>query len=402
MKKNKSQSTLPPSSVFFKRVVMAESPDSRSKLKNNPHKLIRDVRSYQVETAFLTSDACQRGLIEEAGVLVNKVYASDLRPAAAGTGPNEQILSRFAMLLHDFRIEEGWTQEWLLEKDSSKAALKALAQMHGYFWQGSNFWKKTEWGDVLENAVWPNGGYMQPSLQGLDQLENVAKGWTSRLPTFKEPLLRIDELRGVDLDTIGLRLEKISKIVGEKSHPFSEDSSTALEYEKYRTIIHGDPKQANIFLREKRSHSQSTKKYLEAGLIDFQWCGFGLASTDVAHHICAAVQPACLSYDGSKENDLLDYYYQCLTESLIQHGVASSEKDVQENVFPRTILQEQYEIAVLDICRMVFAYAWKRWKPEDKPSPDSLNRNAYNKSLPSVLWLITRCSKILSVRETHF
>jgi hypothetical protein len=84
---------------------------------------------------------------------------------------------------------------------------------------------------------------------------------------------------------------------------------------------------------------------------------------------------------------------------MIKHGVASSVQDVQDNVFPREVLQEQYEIAVLDICRMVFAYAWARWKPETEPTASSFNRNAYNKALPSVLWFVTRCATILDARE---
>ena len=395
-----SQTLPPPFSAFYKRVVMSESPDSRFKLKNVPHKLIRDVKSYQVETAFLTSDACQRGLIQEAGVHVNKVYASDLRPAPKGTGPKEQIQSKFAMLVQDLSKENGWKQEWLLEKESSKAALEAFARMHGYFWHGSDFWNKEEgkWGQELEDAVWSNGGYMQPALQGLDQLEQVAAGWTARLPSFEDALKEVTELQNVDLNEIGMRLQNVAKSVGQKSHPFA-DGASASDYQKYRTFIHGDPKQANIFLRTKKSDEGSQSDVLEAGLIDFQWSGFGLAATDVAHHICASVQPHCLSYDGNKEEELLDFYYDCLSKSLIQNGVASSEEDVQQNIYPRSVLQEQYEVAVLDICRMVFAYAWKRWKPEDKPTPASLNRNSYNKSLPNVLWLITRCSQILTARE---
>ena len=403
LKQDSETNAPPPSTAFYKRVVMSESPDSRFKLKNVPHKLIRDVRSYQVETAFLTSAACQHGLIEEAGVHVNKVYASDLRPAAMGAGLKEQIQSKFAMLVQDLNKDDGWNQEWLLEYESTKAALKAFADMHGYFWYGSNFWDKEggEMGRELENAVWPNGGYMQPTLQGFDQLENVAAGWNARLPTFEKDLKSIKELENVNLGEIGTRLQNVAKIVGSLAHPFS-DGTNSSTLKKYRTLIHGDPKQANIFLREKKAsviNKGDTAPNLEAGLIDFQWSGFGLAATDIAHHICAAVHPTSLSYDGSKEKELLDFYYSCLSTSLVRHGVASTEKEVQDSIYPRAIFQEQYEVAVLDLCRMVFAYAWKRWKPETEPTSASLNRNAYNKYLPSVLWLITRCSQILSARE---
>ena len=103
---------------------------------------------------------------------------------------------------------------------------------------------------------------------------------------------------------------------------------------KYKTLIHGDPKQANIFFQKDKENGS-----LEVGLIDFQWCGFGLAATDVAHHITAAVHASSLSHDGEKENELLDYYHSCLSKYLVQYGVAQSEEEVEEKYFPRSVLQ---------------------------------------------------------------
>ena len=389
---------LPPS-VFYKRVVMSDLDHARSKLRTAPHKLSRDVRSYQVETAFLSGEACQRGLREEAGVHVARLYGSDLRPRI-GSDPKEQIESKFAVLLEDFSAGGGWTQQWLLNEEAARAALEAFARMHAYFWSGSNFWERDGGGlgRDLEGAVWPNGGYMQPALQGLSQLEKVDEGWTSRLPSFLEYLGDVPELRGVDLGKLGERLERVAGHVGNEAHPFSFDEGGEKNphLRKYRTLIHGDPKQANIFFRESDA---SADERPEVGLIDFQWTGFGLAATDVAHFIAAALGPDCVSTDGSKESSLLDHYHSCLSVELVKHGVALSEKDVRERIFPRRVLQEQYEVALLDICRMVFAYAWARWKPESEPTKSSFNRNAYNKSLPSAVWLIARCSETLSARE---
>jgi len=385
-----------PRTVFYKRVVMSDLAHARSKLQSAPHKLTRDVKSYQVETAFLTSAACQQ-LIQEAGVRVNRVHGSDLRPTHASLPPREQLESRFALFLEDFSVSNGWTQEWLLQKESSQAALRTFANLHGYFWQGSHFWTQhTKAAKELEESVWSNGGYMQPALQGYDQLELVASGWKKRLPSFEEELKKIPELSNVDLSQLGERLERVAKKVGAKAHPFHGTSDVTSEFSPYRTFIHGDPKQANIFLRES-SHIDGER--IEVGLIDFQWSGFGLAATDVAHHICAAVQPNCLSCDGTKEKELLDYYYSCLTRALVKFGTATSVVDVEERVFPRQVFQEQYEVALLDICRMVFAYAWRRWQAESQPTAASFNRNAYNKSLPSAVWLIARCSTLLSARE---
>jgi thiamine kinase-like enzyme len=234
---------------------------------------------------------------------------------------------------------------------------------------------------------------MQPALQGYDQFENIAKGWTSRYPTFKDALVGIPELQGADLGSLGERLEKIASIVGEKAHPFYNAQDQKQDLKMYRTLIHGDPKQANIFFKRRGNDS------LEVGLIDFQWCGFGLAATDVAHHISAAVLPSCVSFDGRKEKELLDHYHSCLAKGLVEFGVAGTAEEVEEKIYPRRVLQEQYEIALLDICRMVFAYAWRRWQAETEPTAASLNRNAYNKSFPSALWLITRCHALLESRE---
>lgn len=280
------------------------------------------------------------------------------------------------------------------------AVLEELAKMHGYFWQGSDFWRKDEGklGDDFETIVWQNGGYMQPKLQGYEQLKKVRNGWEARYPSFESDLMKIPELNGNDIFSLGKRLEEVAPSVGKASHPFSESVAKNDVFVKYRTLIHGDPKHANFFFRSK-IESDSDEKNIEVGVIDFQWSGFGLAATDVAHHITSAVSSSALSLDGKGEDELLDHYYSCLSKELIKFGVAKSVEEIETSIFPREMLQRQYEIAVLDVCRIVFAYAWRRWNAEDKPTAESFNRNAYNKSLESVLWLITRCHALL---DKHF
>ena len=80
-----------------------------------------------------------------------------------------------------------------------------------------------------------------------------------------------------------------------------------------RTIIHGDPKAANVFVRDGEAG-------VDVAWIDFQWTGFGLAATDVAHHICAAVRPdGLVGPDGTDlDVELLDLYYGALSAALVQ------------------------------------------------------------------------------------
>ena len=239
-----------PSTVFYKRIVMADLDHARAKLETAPHKLIRDVKSYQVETSFLTSRACQEGLIKEAGLRINKVFGSDLRPVSEQRSPKEQLESCFSVFLEDFDVEHGWVQQWLLDEQAARAALETFARMHAYFWVGSKFWKRDggKLGEELVRSVWQNGGYMQPKLQGYDQLEKVANGWINRYPTFQEALSTIPDLEGADLESLGQRLEEVAKAVGLMSHPFAnnDDDSKMENFQKYRTVIHGDPKQGEF------------------------------------------------------------------------------------------------------------------------------------------------------------
>mmetsp|Transcript_12929 Transcript_12929/g.30503 ORF Transcript_12929/g.30503 Transcript_12929/m.30503 type:complete len:591 (-) Transcript_12929:769-2541(-) len=166
-----NSSSFPPRDVFYKRIDMAHLSHARNKLKTAPHKLVRDVKSYQVETSFLTSEPC-RCLVDTTGIRINRVLGSDLRPVISDN-PKNLLDSRFSIFLESFSKSDGWEQSWLLSKNEAKAALGALAKIHGYFWEGSHFWQEDggKLGDILESIVWTNGGYMQPNLQGLDQLK---------------------------------------------------------------------------------------------------------------------------------------------------------------------------------------------------------------------------------------
>jgi thiamine kinase-like enzyme len=315
---------------------MSDLSHARGKLKTAPHKLVRDVKSYQVETSFLTSKACQY-LVEEAGLKLNKVLGSDLRPARSNLGPVGQLESRFGIFLEYFNESDGgWKHQWLLSEQATKAALAELAKLHAFFWQGSDFWKKENGavGKELESIVWPNGGYMQPNFQGKEQLKKVHSAWEARYPTYQADLEKVPELEDADLKSLGKRLEEVAPRVGLLAHPFSDEGTrNDPDLMKYKTLIHGDPKQANFFFRP------SDGGDLDVGLIDFQWSGFGLAATDVAHHIASAVMPDCLSLDGQKEAVLLDHYHACLSKELVKFGVASKEQEVEQSIFPRARLQ---------------------------------------------------------------
>lgn len=366
---------------------MGELASARLKAVSAPLKLARDVRSYQVEAAFLGSRACA-AVRDGAGVHVPRVFATELRPCAAAP-----IESRFATLAEAFEASRGWEQTGALDETQATASLRTLARFHAFFWAGSRFW--TEGGEAaaeLEAAVWPMGCYWQPSMQPPSQFENLSEVCAGHLARFGEGFRSACAEAGVDSDalsSLGGRLQAVAKATAAASHPFDGTSGGDAEaVSQIRTLLHGDPKAANLFFRACAENGAQ----IEVALIDFQWCGFGLAATEVAHHLAASLSSSVFAEDGvAAEARLLDAYHAALLEGLADFGVAPSVEAAAREVFSRAMLQAQYETALLDMGRLVFGYQWCR---ADFETP-SFNRNSYNKDLGSAVWLLARCHTLL-------
>merc|ERR1712183_78101 len=229
----------------------------------------------------------------------------------------------------------------------------------------------------------------------------MGQGWaTNRLECEAE-------LSSFDFwDNLGYRLQLTAQDNGRQAHPFadtndSDDDDLSQSYEKYRTLIHGDPKQANYLFRRQAStfnnnnNNEEEEELPQVGMIDFQWCGFGLAATDVAHFMTSAVHADRL-IDGGQDI-LLDYYFDQLQLYLVEYGAFENDKDALQH-FSFDTFTTQYETGVLDICRLVIAYAWSRLDPVDESDHEgitrTMNKNSYNKSKPNVVWLLSRCDEI--------
>ena len=380
-----------PLSVFFKRVVMGDLEHARSKALAQPMKLARDVRSYEVEASFLRSAAARR--LATSGVRLSCALHVELRPSR-----QSPIESKFAMVLEDFSPADGWTQLGLLGLREERAALSTLARLHAYFWHGSAFWREsstTERSELIA-AVWPAGGYWQPSMQPAAQFEQLAEQYDAIRPKLGAQFESACAARSIDVSTLGSRLQQYAKGAAAASHPFDEvaqrwlASTEQQSLERYRTLIHGDPKGANLFFRDGAAGLDGER---DVGVIDLQWCGFGLAATDVVHHLCASASPECL--EGEGERALLDFYYVQLTDALAEFGVASSAEHAATEVITRDEFDAQVEDALLDMGRLVMAYQWSR----ANFGKAVLNRNAYNKDLRSAVWLAARVDALLKGRE---
>ena len=108
---------------------------------------------------------------------------------------------------------------------------------------------------------------------------------------------------------------------------------------KYQTIIHGDPKAANVFFKSTAAGSappvdaggggdsvgggSDPAAEMEVGLIDLQWCGRGLGAVDIAYCIAASAGGAVFGSGGDAaavtQRLLDDYHAHLLAGRWIAH-----------------------------------------------------------------------------------
>jgi 3'-phosphoadenosine 5'-phosphosulfate (PAPS) 3'-phosphatase/thiamine kinase-like enzyme len=383
-----------PNSLFYKRVDMQNLAHVRLKKTTAPMKISRDVRSFYVESAFLSSSAARA--LHAAGVGIPRCYAS-----AFQLNERSSVDSKFALLLQDFSPEQGWFQEKSLNLEQARSAVIALARMHAFFLPDAKFLKDSKNALVeLEKSVWLSGAYWQPSMQTMDeQVANLAKRYDTYLISFEKDIEDFITKRypNCDVKTIGERLQKVAVDVGEEAFPFAaSDDDVSLSkitsnerLKKQRTIVHGDPKAGNIFLKQKQGGDGT--KY-ECSLIDFQWTGFGLPGTDLGHFLAASITEDALFDDGKS---LIDLYYENFCKYATEFGCGSN---IERDILTKEELERQVDISILDTTRCIFAYQWHRARacPEMlEKNKESIGRNSYNKNKFNAMWIIRRCDELL-------
>ncbi len=378
-----------PTSMFFKRVVMADLPHVQLKMRTAPEKIARDVKSYQVEAAFLGSRACSE--LVELGAHIARPYHVESRPAPDGT---PLIQSKFLLIMQDFASKKNWAQYGLLNADQTRACLDSLAQIHAYFWDFGN----NPNADELTSAVWDCGSYWAPSRQPTTLFDKLDSCWRKQLASFSDAFAkaRVEDdstERTFPLEELGGVLGKYARDIADRVHSVGVDKK-----HRHRTIVHGDPKAANFFLRK-----VADADTWDVGVIDFQWCGWGHPALDVAYLISTSSSADVLCAAGELEMEMIQYYLAQLRKYFVQFCKASDEKNA-ESLLTDDEMQVFYNEALLDIARLVISYHWDRINASPdvlESRKDKLGSNSYNKNVDCAIWLVRRTWCLLSHMEAN-
>jgi len=383
---------LMPRSVFFKRSVMRELGHAAGKASLAPQKLLRDVMSHEVEAAFLASSACS---IASSVARVPIPFAYHVEHSIDCEVP---FNSCFATFLQDFSPLQGWHQLGELPAAPMAAALAALAKMHAFFWacdieEQEHRYLSAAALTELKNSVWSHATYWSLDRQPLKQLEELDSNWRATRNRFERELRAAPVPRNVSAGSLYDASERIGERLANLAHNLDAQVHGTKPGSSFRTLIHGDPKAANLFFRDSSVGLREFEYEDEVGMIDFQWSGFGLCAVDVVYVIASSCAIEGLDLEGEKERGMLRDYHRVLVQALVEFGVAESADHAESVVAPLDSLFELYRVCFLDFARIVFAYHWPRIEasPEVLASRRGmLGSNTYNKSTPHAVWFVQR------------
>jgi len=129
-----------------------------------------------------------------------------------------------------------------------------------------------------------------------------------------------------------------------------------LKRDPMQCIIHGDPKSANIMLVKQSTAAASTEdNNTVAAFYDFQYCGKGSPTRDLAYFLCS-------SCDEDEEETLVSYYHERLVAQLQSNNKRlAEEKSLKRSLEIPTLdhLRDSLALAYCDFCR--FMAGWGYW-----------------------------------------
>ncbi|KAJ3151392.1 hypothetical protein HDU86_006092 [Geranomyces michiganensis] len=206
-----------------------------------------------------------------------------------------------------------------LDLAHAKSALRWLAGWHAHFWGSETPEDRSGTGPISASGIWMEGGYWHLSTR-MDEWENI--GSSKRWKQIKDAAPSVAQrLRG----------------------PIDEQDPNP---SRFRTILHGDPKGANILFENVRDNSLPA-----CAFCDMQYVGFGYGAVDMAYLLATSVEAKVLERN---EAALVETYLSELKLRLTQRGLTDDARDYTPDVF-----QTHLDLALIDWVR--FMAGWGMW-----------------------------------------
>ncbi|GMF63818.1 unnamed protein product [Phytophthora fragariaefolia] len=346
----------------------------------------RDIASYRNEATFYShfaSSVHARGvsLIRPLAVFqsdpagqcsANLVTASDAVHAATCSDPENFMMlleclgsdSPVSSASDEPRSLANYEAVDRLELVETRQALSYLANLHASAWGQE---------DLLENAdsqLWSAACWWALPKRGEKELAQAAEIWPQVLRHWSKVFEAESTFPPTaELESLGERMVEEAAYI---SNCLSAEANAAL-----RTLVHGDFKSANLFFE-----AQSRKVVA----FDWQWSGVGIGAMDVANLLNTSVGISQLA-SNEAELELLQFYYDCLSERLQALGVAS---DLQKS-YPFEAFERHYMLASLEYARLLISNFWKRMTPEScAAKAENANCGLGYRSAPHVVRMVRK------------
>mmetsp|Transcript_9125 Transcript_9125/g.20120 ORF Transcript_9125/g.20120 Transcript_9125/m.20120 type:complete len:486 (+) Transcript_9125:91-1548(+) len=327
--------------LFLKKVLVTEA-----KLESLPA-LRRDLASNGNEVRFYEEF---RDILSQRGLPLIKAIHVDSRLSfldqnldAAAT---DEVALRGSGALFLLESAEGYYQASPLSAKQAKTTLKLLANFHAAAWEDEELLVRAA------NRLHPLAGYWTMQQRGREEMGRMAENWKGYVAAFAA--LRPELFARPGIAELAQRIERLAVWV-------SEELST-LPGQPFATLVHGDYKAMNIFLREDLKETESQRfspspaypsAESDALLIDFQWTGVGFGMSDVAMHLSHSVAVDALRDGG--ERSLVQGYHQELLAAIGTSRAAA---------YTTEIAWRHYCLAVVDYARMVLGCFFVNASPQ--------------------------------------
>jgi hypothetical protein len=160
-----------------------------------------------------------------------------------------------------------------------------------------------------------------------------------------------------------------------------------------KTLVHGDFKAMNVFLKQ-------VDDARDVCAIDFQWSGVGNGMCDVAYHLCHSGPLGVMGLVGEEtmsngETALLRVYYDALMSAL------QREKDVTPSYTWERCVRD-YKLSVLDYARVVFSVFFKGGSPASFAARSTnMNVSLVYRDTACMLRFVVQCDAILREIEAE-